>query len=65
MRIATHNVNSIRTRADRVVDWLVRATGFKEPAFRPGDDARRETDFALGKKFVAEQFFSIAKALVK
>ncbi|NDH66128.1 MAG: exodeoxyribonuclease III, partial [Microbacteriaceae bacterium] len=25
MRIATHNVNSIRTRVDRVVDWLVRA----------------------------------------
>ncbi|WP_296647167.1 exodeoxyribonuclease III [Rhodoluna sp.] len=25
MRIATHNVNSIRTRVDRVVDWLVRS----------------------------------------
>ena len=25
MRIATHNVNSIRTRVDRVVDWMVRA----------------------------------------
>ena len=24
MRIATWNVNSIRTRVDRVVDWLVR-----------------------------------------
>lgn len=24
MRIATHNVNSIRTRVDRVVDWLLR-----------------------------------------
>ncbi|MFN5159946.1 MAG: endonuclease/exonuclease/phosphatase family protein, partial [Rhodoluna sp.] len=25
MRIATHNVNSIRTRVGRVVDWLQRA----------------------------------------
>ncbi len=25
MRVATHNVNSIRTRVDRVVDWLVRS----------------------------------------
>ncbi|HWT48318.1 MAG TPA: exodeoxyribonuclease III, partial [Mycobacterium sp.] len=25
MRLATWNVNSIRTRLDRVVDWLARA----------------------------------------
>lgn len=45
----------------RFVLWFNKATGVSENSFRPGEDGRRETDFALGKKFVGDQFWSIAK----
>lgn len=49
----------------RVVDWLIRATGVEEPSFRPGgDDGRRASDFAEGKRFVGLQFFILAKAVM-
>lgn len=48
----------------RFISWLNRATGVNEPSFRPGEDGRRETDFALGKKFVGDQFHSIVRVLV-
>lgn len=47
----------------RVVRWLIRATGVEEMSFRPGgDDGRRASDFAEGKRFVGLQLFTLAKA---
>jgi hypothetical protein len=42
--------------------WFNRVSGVNENPYRPGgEDGRRETDFALGKKFVADQFYSLAR----
>ncbi len=47
------------------IRWLVRASGVEEMTFRPGgDDGRRASDFAEGKRFVALQFFTLAKTYV-
>lgn len=45
----------------RFVQWFNRATGVSENPFRSGPDGARETDFACGKRFVGDQFYSIAK----
>lgn len=48
----------------RLVDWLMRATGINEMEFRPGPDGERATAFAGGKRFVGQQFFTLAKAVL-
>ena len=49
----------------RVVVWLRKATGMDSLAFRPGgEDGRRSTDFAEGKRFVGLQFFTLARAVL-
>lgn len=48
-----------------VVRWIARATAVGDMTFRPGgDDGRRASDFAEGKRFVGLQFFTLAKTML-
>lgn len=48
------------------VKWLARATAVGDMSFRPGgDDGRRASDFAEGKRFVGLQFFTLAKTVAR
>jgi hypothetical protein len=45
------------------IEWFNKATGVDQNPYRPGgDDARRETDIALGRKLVGDWFYGVAKA---
>lgn len=45
----------------RALEWIMKATGYLDEPYRPGDEGgRRDTDFALGKAHVGRQ---IAKLL--
>ncbi len=49
----------------RVVVWLRKACGMDALSFRPGgEDGRRSTDFAEGKRFVGLQFFTLARTVL-
>jgi exodeoxyribonuclease-3 len=57
MRVATWNVNSIRTRAARVVDWLVRedidVLGMQEIKCKPEEfptDIFEDAGYDIGQK---------------
>lgn len=46
----------------RFVEWFNRATGVDQNPYRSGgEEARRETDLACGKKMVGDWFYAIAK----
>lgn len=46
----------------RAWDWILFAAGYGDKSFRPGGLAgQRETDFAEGKKWVAEQMTKLAR----
>lgn len=44
----------------RALDWILLCTGLTDEPYRPGEEGRRDTDFALGKAHVGRQ---IAKLL--
>ncbi len=47
----------------RAWDWMLFAAGIGDLSFRPGGvTGQRETDFAEGKKWVAEQMLKLARA---
>lgn len=46
----------------RALQFIIeRLCGTYEPAFRPADDGRRDTDFALGKAYVGQQIVKLLK----
>lgn len=46
----------------RAWDWILFAAGHGDKSFRPGGLAgQRETDFAEGKKWVAEQMLKLSR----
>lgn len=50
----------------RFVEWFNRATGVDQNPYRPGgEEARRETDLACGRKMVGDWFYAIAKARIQ
>jgi hypothetical protein len=56
---ALHRGEATQDQQLRFVAWLVKATGVSENPYRA--ESARDTDFACGKKFVADQYFSIVK----
>ena len=48
----------------RFVEWFNRACMWQQTAYR-GGDASRDTDFGLGRQFVAEQFYGAVKTTPK
>lgn len=43
-------------------DWILFAAGYGDKSFRPGGlTGQRDTDFAEGKKWVAEQMLKLSK----
>jgi len=46
----------------RALKWIVEiAAGYYDLSFRPGEDGRRETDFAEGKRFVGAQIVKMTQ----
>ena len=46
----------------RAVDWIIQqAAGLYEMSYRPGEDGRRDTDFAEGRRFVGSQIVKMTK----
>lgn len=42
--------------------WIIEiASGYYDLSFRPGEDGRRETDFAEGKRYVGAQIVKMTK----
>lgn len=41
--------------------WILRCSGVTDEPYRPGDDGRRETDYALGKATVGRQIAKLAR----
>lgn len=52
---ALHDGKATDSQQKLVWDWLMYVTGQDDISFRPGEDGRRETDFAEGKRFVGQQ----------
>lgn len=47
----------------RAWDWILFAAGYGDKSFRPGGlTGQRDTDFAEGKKWVAEQMMKLTHA---
>jgi hypothetical protein len=50
----------------RFVAWFNKATAVDSNPYRPGgEDARRETDLACGRKLVGDWFYALAKATLQ
>lgn len=50
----------------RFVAWFNKATAVDANPYRPGgEDARRETDLACGRKLVGDWFYALAKAVIQ
>lgn len=46
----------------QALDWIIkRAANTYDLAYRPGEEGRRETDFALGRAFVGQQIVKMLK----
>ena len=46
----------------RALKWIIETVaGYYDLSFRPGEDGRRETDFAEGKRFVGAQIVKMVK----
>lgn len=46
----------------RALKWLIeKACGTYDLSYRPGEDGRRDTDFAEGKRFVGSQVVKMLK----
>jgi len=46
----------------KALQWIINdASRAYEPAFYPGEDGRRNTDFALGRAFVGQQIIGLLK----
>lgn len=46
----------------RALKWLIeQAAGTYDMAYRPGDEGRRDTDFALGRAFVGQQVVKLTR----
>lgn len=46
----------------RALDWVInQAAGTYDLSFRPGDEGRRDTDFAEGRRFVGLQLVKLLK----
>lgn len=44
------------------LDWLINiAAGTYDEAYRPGEEGRRDTDYALGKQYVGRQVVKMIK----
>lgn len=44
----------------QAIEWIVhKAARTHDLAYRPGEDGRRETDFALGRAFVGQQILKM------
>lgn len=41
--------------------WILRCSGVTDEPYRPGEDGRRETDYALGKANVGRQIAKLAR----
>ncbi len=50
----------------RFLLWFKKATGVNTNPYRPGgEDARRETDLACGRKLVGDWFLAVAEHIAK
>lgn len=46
----------------RALAWIIeKACGTYEAQYYPGEDGRRDTDFALGSRFVGQQIVKLSK----
>lgn len=45
----------------RIIEWLKTMSGGYDLSYRPGEDGRRDTDFAEGKRFVWLQLLKLSK----
>jgi hypothetical protein len=56
------NGEASKEQQQRALAWIVNvACGTYDQPFRPGEDGKRNTDFACGKQFVGQQIVKLTK----
>ena len=59
---ALANGNATPEMQRHALKWIIEiAAGYYDLSFRPGEDGRRETDFAEGKRYVGAQIVKMTK----
>lgn len=62
---AVMNGEADATQQRRAMKWIIESCcGTYEMPYRPGEDGRRDTDFALGRQFVGQQIVAMPHKLL-